>query len=264
MEFKVGRHKVFASTGGRAFDPAIPGIIFVHGAANDHSVWHLPARHFAHHGFAVAAVDLPGHGRSKGAPLESIAAMAHWVGRARDALGLERTHLVGHSMGALIVLAAAAAEPDRIDRLVLAGPAPAMPVHDDLLTAARKGDHKAIDLIIYWALSHQSQIGGNRSPGMWTNGAGQRLLERADDGVLATDLAACAAFEDGAALAGKVRAPSLLILGDHDMMTPIAGGYALAKMIGDASTVVLPKCGHSMLAERPNETLDAMRDFLIS
>ena len=98
---------------------------------------------------------------------------------------------------------------------------------------------------------------------MWTNGAGQRLLERADDGVLATDLAACAAFADGAALAGKVRAPSLLILGDSDMMTPIAGGHALAKMIGDTITVVFPRCGHSMLAERPNETLDAMRDFLI-
>ena len=147
MDFKVGRAKVFASTGGRVFDPAKPAIIFVHGAANDHSVWQLPARHFAHHGFSVAAIDLPGHGRSKGAPRASIAEMARWVDRVRRTLGLERAHLVGHSMGSLVVLAAAANEPEGVNRSVLAGSAPAMPVHPDLLAAARDGDDAAIDLI---------------------------------------------------------------------------------------------------------------------
>ena len=263
MEFKVGRHKVFASTGGRPFDPAKPAIIFVHGAANDHSVWQLPARHFAHHGFSVAAVDLPGHGRSKGAPLASIGDMARWLGRARSALGPERAHLVGHSMGSLVVLAAAGTEPDGVDRIVLAGAAPAMPVHADLLAAARAGDRAAIDLITYWGLSHASQLGMHRCPGLWMNGGIQRLLSRAADGVLAADLTACAAFEDGAALAARVRARSLLILGERDMMTPLAGGRALAEAIADARAEVFPGCGHMMLAERPNETLDALRDFLI-
>ncbi len=263
MDFAVGGAAVFASTGGREFDPEKPAILFVHGAGNDHSVWQLPARHFAHRGFSVAAIDLPGHGRSTGAPLGSIAEMARWVGRARAALGLERAHLVGHSMGALIVLAAAGAEPDGVDRIVLAGPAPAMPVHDDLLAAARAGEHKAIDLIAFWGLSHASQLGPHRCPGLWMNGGVQRLLARAAEGVLATDLEACAAFDDGAALAARVTAPSLLILGDRDMMTPIAGGLALAGMIEGARTVTFPGCGHMMLAERPNETLDAMREFLI-
>ncbi len=263
MEFRVGRHTAFASTGGRPFDPAKPAIIFVHGAANDHSVWQLPARHFAHHGFSVAAIDLPGHGRSKGRPLASIAEMARWLGDVRGALGLEHAHLVGHSMGSLIVLAAAGSAPEGVERIVLAGAAPAMPVHEDLLEAARAGDHAAIDLITYWGLSHASQFGMHRCPGLWMNGGIQRLLGRAADGVLATDLAACAGFEDGTALAARVLAPSLLILGERDMMTPIAGGRALADTIADARTAVFPGCGHMMLAERPNETLDALRDFLI-
>ena len=263
MEFAVDGLRTFAATGGRPFDPARPAILFVHGAANDHSVWHLPARHFAHHGYSVAAVDLPGHGRSEGEPPATVAEMAAWLGRARAALGLERAVLAGHSMGSLIVLCAAADDPGATKKLILLGPAAAMPVHDDLLDAARRNDHKAIDLITYWGLSAASQIGGHRSPGLWMNGGGQRLLERADDGVLAAGLAACAAFADGEALARAIEAETLLILGERDMMTPMKGGVALARAIPDARHVVLAGCGHTMLAERPNETLDAMRDFLL-
>ena len=263
MEFAVDGLRTFAATGGRPFDPARPAILFVHGAANDHSVWHLPARHFAHHGYSVAAIDLPGHGRSEGEPPATVAEMAGWLGRARAALGLERAVLAGHSMGSLIVLRAAADDPGATKKLILLGPATAMPVHDDLLDAARRNDHKAIDLITYWGLSAASQIGGHRSPGLWMNGGGQRLLERADDGVLAAGLAACAAFADGEALAHAIEAETLLILGERDMMTPMKGGIALARTISDARHVVLAGCGHTMLAERPNETLDAMRDFLL-
>lgn len=262
MEFTVDGRTTFAATGGRPFDPARPAILFVHGAANDHSVWHLPARYFAHHGYSVAAIDLPGHGRSGGEPLTGIDEMAGWLGRARAALGLDRAVLAGHSMGSLIALCAAADNPGATERLILLGPAAAMPVHDDLLDAARRNDRKAIDLITYWGLSAASQIGGHRSPGLWMNGAGQRLLERADDGVLAAGLAACATFSDGEARARALEAETLLILGERDTMTPMKGGIALARVIPDARHVVLAGCGHSMLAERPNETLDAMRDFL--
>ena len=263
MEFLVDGTETFAATGGRVFDPALPAILFVHGAANDHSVWHLPARHFAHHGFSVAAIDLPGHGRSGGEPPASIGGMAAWLGRASDALGLDRAVLAGHSMGSLIALSAAAADPEKTEKLILLGPAAAMPVHDDLLDAARRNHRKAIDLITYWGLSAASQIGGHRSPGLWMNGGGQRLLESADDGVLAAGLAACAAFADGEKRARAVAAETLLILGERDMMTPLKGGLALARTIPGARHVVLAGCGHMMLAERPNETLDAMRDFLL-
>ena len=57
----------------RPFDAAQPTVVFVHGAANDHSVWALQSRYFAHHGCNVLAVDLPGHGRSAGP--------AHAIGR---------------------------------------------------------------------------------------------------------------------------------------------------------------------------------------
>jgi len=59
-------NNVYAYTGGRPFDAALPCVVFIHGALNDHSVWTLAARWFAHHGHSVLAIDLPGHGRSAG------------------------------------------------------------------------------------------------------------------------------------------------------------------------------------------------------
>src|SRR3546814_6860176 len=79
MELCVAGEPVHGGSGGRAFDPTLPLTVFLHGAGMDHTVWALPARYFAHRGRAVLAADLPGHGKSGGAPLKSIAEMADWV-----------------------------------------------------------------------------------------------------------------------------------------------------------------------------------------
>src|SRR5215467_8775521 len=99
MELKVQGRTVHAPSGGRAFESGKPVVVFVHGAGCDHSVWQLPARSFAWHGHSVLAVDLPGHGRSDGPPLGSLADMARWVGTVLNAAGLEQAALVGYSMG---------------------------------------------------------------------------------------------------------------------------------------------------------------------
>ncbi|MFX7874653.1 alpha/beta fold hydrolase, partial [Acinetobacter baumannii] len=76
---------VFAATGGRPFTAAGPVVVFLHGAAMDHSCWSTQTRYFAHHGFGVLAPDLPGHGRSGGQPLGSVEALADWVLALLDA-----------------------------------------------------------------------------------------------------------------------------------------------------------------------------------
>src|SRR3546814_10582752 len=50
MRFEVNGRTVFAATGGRPFDPALPALVFVHGAGMDHTVWTLQTRYFAYHG----------------------------------------------------------------------------------------------------------------------------------------------------------------------------------------------------------------------
>ena len=79
MNLIVQGYPAFCYTGGRPFDPALPAIVFIHGAAFDHSVWQWQSRYFAHHGFTVLAPDLPAHGRSPGIARKQVASMADWI-----------------------------------------------------------------------------------------------------------------------------------------------------------------------------------------
>jgi len=259
MRLIVDGNEIFAATGGRDFDPALPAVVFLHGAGMDHSVWALLARAFAHHGFGVLAPDLPGHGRSAGAPLASIAALAEWTAALIDAAGLRAARLVGHSMGSLIALETAVRHPQKVARLGLIAAAATVPVSADLLAAAKANDHAAIDMVAIWGNGYRATLGGCEAPGLWMLGGAERLLERARPGVLFADLFACNAYQDGLAAAAKVAAPTVLILGSRDLMTPPKGGKALAAAIAGARLTVLEGAGHLLMTERPNEVLAALR-----
>ena len=259
MDLTVAGHRVHAGTGGRDFDPDLPLVVFIHGAGFDHTVWALPARYFAHHDRAVLAVDLPGHGKSAGAPLTSIAALADWVVHLLDAVGAEKAALVGHSMGALVALEAAGRHAARVRAAALLGPAPKMPVHPDLLAAAEANEHAAFDLMTSWGFGPSGHLGGAKVPGSWLMGGGERLLERVRPGVLYADLAACNAYDGAMAAAAAVACPVVLIMGSDDKMTPARAGAKLAAAIPGAQQAVIPGCGHMMLAEKPDESLDALR-----
>ena len=133
MKLQVQGREVYAYTGGKAFDPTLPCVVFIHGAMNDHGNFTLLARWFAHHGFAVLAPDLPGHMQSAGPALTSVEAMADWLLALLDAAGVQRAALAGHSMGSLVALEAAARAPERATRLVMLGTAVPMPVPAALL-----------------------------------------------------------------------------------------------------------------------------------
>ena len=261
MQLIVDGIETFVATGGRAFDTALPPVVFLHGAGMDHSVWALQSRWFAHHGWGVLAPDLPGHGRSAGAPLGSIAAMADWTIRLMAAAGVPgeaKAKLIGHSMGALVALDAAARHPARVASIALIGGAAAMPVSPDLLGAAKANEHDAIDMVSIWGHGFHASLGGSAVPGLWMAGGGERLLERARPGVLFAGLAACNDYRDGEASAAKVAAPATVILGERDLMTPLKAGKALAAALPHAKTVVLPGAGHMLMTERPDEVLAAL------
>lgn len=262
MQLIVDQAPVYAYTGTRAFDRSRPTVVFVHGAANDHSVWALQSRYFAHHGTNSPAIDLPGHGRSGGRALTSVEAIADWLAALLDALGVDCAVLVGHSMGALAALAAAARHPARVRALALLAPAAPMPVNDALLAAARADDHLAFELLTGWSFSAGSQPGGNRQPGHWMTGHALRLLERSRPGVLFADLNACHTYADGLAAAAAVDCPTLAIFGQHDLMVPPKNAGPLLDALAHGRAVTLPECGHSMMAEAPDAVLDALREFL--
>ena len=89
-----------------------------------------------------------------------------------------------------------------------------------------------------------------------------KLLARSAGTRLHTDLAACNDYEDGPRAAGRVRCPTLVIAGAADRMTPARHAAKLVETIKGAQLVLLPACGHMMMVEQPDATLDALVAFL--
>ena len=262
MKINVNSQETFVYTAGRDLDRTLPSVIFIHGAANDHSVWALQSRYFAYHGWNALALDLPGHGASKGTPHAAVGAMADWISALLDELTIERVALVGHSMGSLVALETAARYPQKISKLVMVGTAVPMAVSDTLLNAARANEHAAFDMVNIWGHTAAAQIGSNPLPGVWMAGDFLRLLEKSKPDVLGNDLKACNDYRDGIAAAANVTCPVLLLLGKNDMMTAPKMTKELTATLKDSRVVVLERAGHSPMAEEPDGTLDALKKFL--
>jgi pimeloyl-ACP methyl ester carboxylesterase len=262
MNFLVQQQPAYVYTGTRPFDAAKPTIVFIHGAANDHSVWTYQARYFAHHGWNALAPDLPGHGKSFGAPKGSIEAAADWIVHLLDNGGIERAVLVGHSMGSLAVLDCAARHADRVSKAVLIGCGVPMAVSDALMDAAHQRPHEAFDMLNLWGHAPQLKWGKNPTPGTSSLMAYKRLLEKSAPGVLVNDLAACAAYAPDAARLSSATAPVLMVTGARDLMTPPKAGAALAKQLPNARFVTVPDCGHAVMQEAPAVLIEHLRKFL--
>ena len=261
MHLDVNGKHVYAYTGTKPFIPSQRSVIFIHGAANDHSVWALQSRYFAYHGLNVLALDLPGHGRSPGPALSTIEELAAWVIRVLDAVGAPKAALVGHSMGSLIALETAARHPDRVEKLALVCTAFPMKVSDELLGTARERDHAALEMINVWSHSAAGQTGGNRVPGQWIMGGSMRLLERTAE-PLYSDFNACNQYTAGAQSAAKVTCPVLMITGSRDLMTPPRAAKALAEKLSNLKSATIEGSGHDLMAEQPDAVLDALISFL--
>lgn len=260
-------HTTFCYTGGRRLEAQRPTALFIHGAAHDHSVWTLQARHFASHGWNVIAPDLPGHGRSAGPALESVEAAAHWILALVDKLGCEAVTLIGHSLGSLIALQAAADGPARVTRLALLGSVAPMPVAAPLLEAAITHPDRAHGMINQWSYTPRSQLGASAIPGLNLTALNERLMQRQAAGVLHQDLTACNAYQGGLEAASRIRCPTLLLCAALDRMTPPRASEALAKAFPATTPLrraTVADAGHAMMVEAPGAVLDALWNFVLS
>jgi pimeloyl-ACP methyl ester carboxylesterase len=269
MELNVrtaaGIAPAYAYTGGKPFDASLPCVVFVHGALHDHSVWTLLARWFAHHGHAVLAVDLPGHGRSGGAPLADVESLADWLLALLDAAGVERAALIGHSMGSLIALEAAGRAPARAARLAMIGTAYPMPVSQALLDTARDAPLRAIDMVNAFSHAGLAAKPSSPGPGTWLHGANRALMRRvqaAQTGVnlFHQDFQACDRYAGGLAAAARVTCPAHLVLGERDQMTSPKQAREIAQAL--RATVHTVSAGHALMSEAPDAVLAALRSAL--
>lgn len=262
MEFTLDGKTVRYANGGRDHDPSLPGVVLVHGAGMNRTVWQLQTRYLAHHGYRVAAVDLPGHGGSDGPPIAAIPAMGEWVGQVIDELDLGPAHIVGHSMGTFIAIETAAQRPDAVASIVLVGTATAMPVHPELLDSAANDVPHASRLMSSWSFGDRSHIGRHSTPGMWQIGGSQALFDTSRPESLGIDMAACNAYDTSLDAAAEVTCPVTYILGSVDKMTPAKRAVDLIAATAGADVVTIDS-GHMLTIEAPDQTRDAIVAALV-
>ena len=260
----------YAYTGGKPLDTTLPCVVFCHGALHDHSVWTLLARWCAHHGYSVLAIDLPGHGRSPGPMPDSVEASADWLLALLAAAGVRsQATLVGHSMGSLIALEAAARAPDLVQRLVMVGTAYPMKVSQALLDTARDAPLKAIDMVNAFSISTLAAKPSFPGPGMWLHGSNRALMRRVLAGPNAKgcainlfhhDFSVCDRYANALAAAAQVRCPVTMVLGAQDQMTPPRSTREIAAAL--KASIVTLNSGHSLPAEDPEGLLAALAQAL--
>ena len=264
MKLSVHGREAYAYTGGKPFDTTLPCLVFIHGAVNDHTVWTLLARWFAHHGRSVLAVDLPGHMRSEGPALASVQEMADWVLALMDAAGVQRAALAGHSLGSLVALEAAARAPDRITHLAMLGTCVPMPVPQALLDLSLADPLAAIDRVVTFSFSTLAAKPSYPGPGVWLRGAGRALMRQVlaaqgNPRLFHNDFSACNSYSGGLVAADQVHCPAALVLGQHDQMTQPKGAGAVAIRL-KAQIHTVP-AGHFLMQESPDPVLNALRAF---
>jgi pimeloyl-ACP methyl ester carboxylesterase len=206
-----------------------PPLILLHGLSGSGRWWGRNVPAFAD-SFRTYSVDLPGFGASRGvrwSRLDDIAdRLADWLVNE----GLSQAHIAGHSLGGAVAARLAARHPDRIDRLVL------------------------VDAAI--------RLQGTRSMARPVHA--MRTIGRGSLGfapLLVRDLLRChprsfvaatvdALQTDWEPHLRRIKAPTLVVWGERDAITPRALGHEIAAVVPGARLFTLAEAGHNPMWER--------------
>ena len=237
-------------------------VVFVHGFLGGSRQWHEQIAALGD-AFDVTTVDLPGFGENAhlAAP-EDIADYARWVLDALQSRGVDRFHLIGHSMGGMVVQDMIAQAPERVDRLVLygTGASGVLPGRFETIAASKRR-----------AADEGAAATARRIAATWfleEKGAAAYAdcAAIAAQGKLDAILAGLDAMQgwSGVAHLPKIKAKTLIVWGDHDRTYSWAQTAQLWQSIENASIAVIPDCAHAAHLEKPGLFNQIIRDFLQS
>lgn len=249
--------------------PGERAVVLLHGYSASVEWWQPVAEELAAAGRRVIAIDLVGHGGSE-APRDAgqYGAQAQTTGvrQALAALGVRHAVLIGHSMGGAVATAVAEAEPDVVERVVVADTP-----GDDGLVAAPFMKNVVCTPVIGPALDRFRSLDAVDKSSLQTGFAADypvpdfayRSLKRLTHaGVCDSDVVEELNAEKPIAdrLAGLGR-PVLVVWGEQDVLTPTAANVARFAEAGLPPGVIVGS-GHSPMVEKPDEFLSAITEFV--
>lgn len=229
-----------------------PALCLVHGSGGSAEAWRPQLEGLAGT-TRVVAVDLPAHGRSGGNPSASIDAAAAVVRGLVDALGLGPVVIGGHSMGGGIAQAFALAWPELTAGVALIGTGARLRVLPKFFELIETDHAGAVALITDMGVSARAPASLRRAITAQTMGTPAP--------VLASDFGVCDRFDVTARL-GEIRAPTLVVCGEEDRLTPPKYAEFLLARLPNARLVLVPGAGHYVQLEQPAAVTRALADFL--
>jgi 3-oxoadipate enol-lactonase len=241
-------------------------LLLIAGFACDHTVWSLVVPQLVAH-FRVIAFDNRGTGQSS--ILEAVASIRQMAGDAAgllEAIGVGLVHIAGHSMGGMIAQELALAHPDKVRSLLLA-------------SSCAQVDARGRAIIETWGvlprLVDVATMARLLLPWLHTNAFFETpgAVEQLVDQYVSYPFPPSAETIHGQSLAissfgslsrlNELDCPTLVVLGEEDILFPVELSRQLVRGIRGAELVVLEKTGHGLLIESPDAVASAMLDFLI-
>ena len=232
-------------------NPDLPAIILVHGAGSSHLGWPSELRRLPD--YTVYGLDLPGHGRSRLPGCDNIVDYANDLAAFMDGLQLKQAVVIGHSMGGAIAQTTALQRPDLVAGLVLIGTGARLPVSEAILDQALTDFGATLAFVNKYARARGTAVPLIEEIYKLMNAAGSETLHG--------DYVACNGFDMRDRLS-EITAPTLVLAGTIDMMTPYKFGQFLVEHMPNAQLTTIEGGGHMMMLEQPGNVATAVTAFL--
>lgn len=252
MELLVQGRRIAYECSSVNFDTSKMVLLFIHGSGGDSEDWRAQLDQLTMPE-AVIALDLPGHGKSDPPGEESVSSYAHWVEQFVVGLRLERVVLIGCSLGSAITQWIALQPQSWLVAIGLVGAGARLRVHPSMLDGLIKKPTEALQLLSDYCLSKSSSALLRRSI--------EEKYRHSDPQIVHGDLAACDLF-DVMDNVQKISVPTLIVVGQDDVLTPVKYSEFLNSKIQGSNLVIIPNAGHLVMMEQPNDFNMAVQNFL--
>ncbi|MEP6998686.1 MAG: alpha/beta fold hydrolase [Betaproteobacteria bacterium] len=235
-----------------------PPLVLVHGVGGDADQWVFCLNRLAE-SHRVIAIDLPGFGRSDKPLIDyRIAGFVEMLDRFVSTIGISRASFLGHSLGGWIVATFSLRFPDRVDKLILndaAGiDAGAVDIPVDLKVSTRANMRAVFEAMFYDKAIVSDDL---------VDLAYSLHLERGDGYTIRSVLETLTAPREKLdRQLGGLKAPTLILWGEDDAITPLAMAHAFQRGIAGSRLQVIARCGHLPPLERPDAFVSAVTSFL--
>jgi pimeloyl-ACP methyl ester carboxylesterase len=221
---------------------AVPPVILIHGAGGNYLHWPNAIRRMS--GFDVLAVDLPGHGRSKGAGSQQISDYTHRLFEFFSEMGLYRVILAGTSMGGSIALEFAASHPEITAGVAVLGGGCSMRVSRQLIESLRNVSLRSAAFEILRRELFAKKTGQDVVRKV------MRDFDQTRYSVLFADWLCCRGYDLSTHLE-EINCPVWMAVGVEDVISPPAEARYLQNHWPLLNLELVPKAGHMLLLEQP-------------